>query len=71
MALLAGLRLEFGEIAEGALALILSVFQLCVSMWMPAAATSSGGHASNGELQLYVLCWCDVWDLFVLVVLSV
>eukprot|EP00957_Ditylum_brightwellii_P014266 1073965-Ditylum_brightwellii.AAC.1 len=71
MALLAGRWLEFGKIAGGALASVRGVLQLCVLVWMPASATSSGGHASNGGLQLYVLCWCDVWDLSVWMMLSV
>ena len=71
MALLVGRRLEFVLGVEVAFALVFGGVHLFVLVLIPAAATSSGGHAGDGELLLCVWVWCACWDLSVWMVLSV
>eukprot|EP00957_Ditylum_brightwellii_P074650 5673602-Ditylum_brightwellii.AAC.1 len=54
MALLVGHWLEFVLGVEVALAFILGGVHLFVLKLIPAAATSSGGHAGDGKLLLCV-----------------
>eukprot|EP00957_Ditylum_brightwellii_P106792 8147169-Ditylum_brightwellii.AAC.1 len=71
MALLVGRWLEFVLGVEVVLALVLNDVHLFVLVLIPAAATSSGGHADDGKLLLCVGVWCAYWDLSVWIVLSV